>query len=554
MTTPSVLSLPHPAPRWRRPFELWLNGVEGGWAIPAFIATFVAVWMTFLSIGYQNGDLHPDVLESWTLGREFAWGNAKHPPLIGWIAGAWTSVFPLTDWSFYLLAMVNSALALWLVDRISGRFVSGDKRAIILLLLILLPAYQFHAERFNANSILLSTWPLAIWCFLKSFETLSLRWAVAAGAAAALAMLGKYYSVFLIAGFILAAIAHPRRREYLFSAAPWVSALTGLAVLSPHIWWLATTGFTPYEYAMVAHRGLPTGIAIREAAKYVLSNFAYLIAPAVAWCLMIRASLKRFAVDLTKLDTGLVLLAWIFAATIFIPPVVSVALGSDLPPIWNLQAVFLGVLIPVAAASFAVERFDSVNLSATVAGLFVVAVAAAPLHALYRNTNGFDWNRNFLSAAAKEMTSLWHRHSDTPFEAVSGDDALAFAAAFYSPDHPHYKRPFQFQYTWGMPRRTTLDKGWAAMCFADDPPCLAWMDQVAKLSNTVIRTEFKLQASLWGQPGVSATVSALIAPPVKEPTETTPPESGSIHDLSARRRYSDSGTGRSRNLHQRRYF
>lgn len=549
MTIPSTAAFSQPASRWRRPFDRWLNGIESGWAIPAFLAIFVAVWMTFLIVGYQNGDLHPDVLESWTLGRELAWGNPKHPPLIGWIARAWTSIFPLTDWSFHLLAMVNSALALWIVDLIGRRFVSGDKRAIIMLLLIFLPAYQFHAERFNANSMLLSIWPLAIYCFLRSFETLNFRWAVAAGAAAALAMLGKYYSVFLISGFLVAAITHPRRRAYFLSAAPWVSALVGLIVLGPHIWWLATTGFTPYEYAMVSHRGLPLGIAIREAVKYVLSNLGYLILPALIWCLMIRENLKRFALDLTNLDSGLLLLAWIFAATVFIPPAVSVALGSDLPPIWNLQAVFLAVLISVAAVSFAIDRFDSVNLSVAVVGVFVVAIVAAPLHAFYRNTNGFDWNRNFLSAAAKEMTIRWRQHSDRPFEAVSGDDALAFATAFYSPDHPYYKRPFQFQYTWGLPRRTTLDKGWAAMCFADDPPCLTWMDQVAKLSSAVIRSEFTLQASLWGRPGVSAKVSALIAPPLREPaTKPSLPKSGEIEDFSASRRYSDGSLRTPRHL------
>ncbi len=138
------------------------------------------------------------------------------------------------------------------------------------------------------------------------------------------------------------------------------------------------------------------------------------------------------------------------------------------------------------------------------------------------------------------MTVRWRQHSDAPFEAVSGDDALAFATAFYSPDHPYYKRPFQFQYTWGLPRRTTLDKGWAAMCVSDDPPCLTWMDRVEKLSEAVIRSEFTLRASLWGQPGVSMSVIALIAPPLKgSAVPPSSPKSGIIEDLSARRRYSE---------------
>src|SRR6266850_8269649 len=85
-----------------------------------------------------------------------------------------------------LMALVNAAFALWTVDLISRRFVKGDKRVIVLLLLMLLPIYQFHAQRFNANAVLLATWPLATYCFLRSFENREIRWAIAAGAAGAL--------------------------------------------------------------------------------------------------------------------------------------------------------------------------------------------------------------------------------------------------------------------------------------------------------------------------------------------------------------------------------
>ena len=85
--------------RWRQPFLRWLDGVETGWAVPLLIACFVAVWTLYLAIAYAGGGLHPDTLEGWTLGRNFAWGYHKHPPLMGWVTSAWTSVFPLTDWS-----------------------------------------------------------------------------------------------------------------------------------------------------------------------------------------------------------------------------------------------------------------------------------------------------------------------------------------------------------------------------------------------------------------------------------------------------------------------
>src|ERR1700730_4998612 len=98
-----------PAP-WRKPFLRWLDGVEPGWAIPSLLIGFVAVWMAFLTIAYFCGDLHADVLETWTLGRTLERGSSKHPPLMAWVARAWTSVFPLTNWSMLLMALINSAI------------------------------------------------------------------------------------------------------------------------------------------------------------------------------------------------------------------------------------------------------------------------------------------------------------------------------------------------------------------------------------------------------------------------------------------------------------
>ena len=171
------------------------------------------------------------------------------------VARAWTSVFPLTNWSFQLMALVNAASALWCVDLISRRFVKGDKRVIVLLLLMLLPTYQFHAQRFNANAVLLATWPLATYCFLRSFETREIRWAIAAGAGAALAMVGKYYSVFLIGSFVVAALCHPQRRAYFVSWAPWISAAVMFIALVPHLHWLVVNGAPPFTYALARHAG-----------------------------------------------------------------------------------------------------------------------------------------------------------------------------------------------------------------------------------------------------------------------------------------------------------
>jgi hypothetical protein len=520
---------------WCTPFETWLDGVEAGWAVPALLAGFVAVWMAFLVVAYINADLHPDVLEAWSIGRSFSWGNAKHPPLMGWVARAWSTVFPLRDWSFQLLAMVNSALALWAVDLIARRFVRGDKRVIVLLLLMLLPAYQFHAQRFNANTVLLAIWPLATYSFLRSFETRSVLWACMTGVLCALAMLGKYYSIFLVGGFVFAAIAHPQRRAYLTSAAPWLSTAAGLVALAPHIYWLATTGAGPFKYAMAVHSGFSLPVSLREAVMFVLGICAYLAIPAIVWLLMVRTRLGDFVRDLRSLDPGLLLLALIFAATLVLPAVTAITLRTDMPSLWDMQGLFFAIVLAVCCTRFAIDRFETVKLSAGVLIFSLGALIAAPIHAIYRNTHPYNEDRGFLSLAADEMTRQWRKVDHGPMEWISGSDSLAFAMAFYGADHPVYSRPFRFQYDWPLPHETTLRRGWAGMCFSDDASCVAWLRQVRKRAESGHWVEFSLQRSLWGRAGTSEKVMALLVPPHGvEPPHT--PDNEQVDDLSARRR------------------
>ncbi|MEH2535152.1 4-amino-4-deoxy-L-arabinose transferase-like glycosyltransferase [Bradyrhizobium sp. AZCC 1588] len=500
-----------PAP-WRRPLIQWLDGVEAGWSIPLLLVCFVAVWMAYLSISYLGAGLHPDVLETWTFGRTLAWGNPKHPPLMGWVTRAWTTVFPLTDWSLQLMAMTNAALGLWFVDRISKRLVVGHKRLIVLLLLMLTPAYQFHAQRFNANTVLLATWPLATYCFLRAFETKKAFWAIAAGLSAALTILGKYYSVFLIASFAFAAIAHPHRRAYLLSASPWISVAVGSVALSPHLYWLATTGAAPVHHALT-HAGVDALTSLRDAAAFLLGLAAAMGVSAVTWIMIAGYRLKRMPRELAAMSPNLVLLGFIAIGTIGLPIAVALLMRTDLPSLWALQGLFLFAVVIVCSTSYPIERFYTVNATVLVAAIAATAViVAAPVHAIYRNRCGYKEDRNFYHRAAKELTRQWRALTGSRLTVIGGNDSLGLATAFYSPDHPHYGRPVAYQYALELPRGIALENGWAALCFEHQSDCIDEMQRMTK-DHTVITRKLTLQSRLFGMPGVVRTVVAFMVVP-----------------------------------------
>src|SRR5262245_37739506 len=154
----------------------------------AVVLGYVAVWTLYGTLAKASQDIHVDMSEQFTLSRELAWGYAKHPPLAMAIVRAWFAIFPIADWSYYLLAMADAGLALWLAWRPSARLLDGDKRVLVLALLTLVPFFNFHALKFNSNTVLMPLWAGTTLLFLRSFETRRVLDAMLAGIAAAAAM------------------------------------------------------------------------------------------------------------------------------------------------------------------------------------------------------------------------------------------------------------------------------------------------------------------------------------------------------------------------------
>ena len=76
-------------------------------------------------------------LISWS--RDLSFGYPKHPPFGAWLVRLWFSVFPLADWSYYLLAMLMPTIALWIVWRLSADYLDVEKRVVGVALLMLDP-------------------------------------------------------------------------------------------------------------------------------------------------------------------------------------------------------------------------------------------------------------------------------------------------------------------------------------------------------------------------------------------------------------------------------
>jgi len=422
---------------------------------------------------------------------------------------AWFAIFPVADWSFDLLAMVNAAIALFATYQIARLYLSGDKALLVPLFLLLMPFYQFQAQRFGANQPLLSTWPIATYCFLRAFNTRSLAWSAAAGFVAGLGMLGKYYSIYLIGAFVLAALSHPARWTYLRSPSPWVSALVGLVVLGPHLNWLTSAAFTPFDYAAIRRGGALLGEQIASVGGYLLGSIGYVALPLAVYALIVRPDRRLLAQTLWPADPDRRLLVVLLAAQLTLPALSAPFLGVVLTSLWSMEAWFLLPIVLLAPDAAVVNRPQAVSVAATVLVITAAALLAAPIIAWASHIYGTKHGEAFYRLASEAVTREWHTHNGPPLTIVMGDRSEA--VAFYSPDHPDAVPGFALEVApWVTPARLAHE-GYAVIC-AQNECAQAARARTANVPN-VIRRDVELRRSYLGHLGPVAQFAIFIVPP-----------------------------------------
>ena len=417
------------------------------------IAAHVVTWTLYGTIGLRGG-VHEDMLEAWVWGKEPQLGYFKHPPVSAWIAGAWFRIMPLSDWSFYLLAALNSALGLYAIWLLAGLFVERSRRRACVLIAMLTPLYGVLALKFNANSVLLAIWPLATWIFVRTIRHRQPLDSIGLGVFGAIALLSKYYSALLLTAFFVVAVLHPARRAYWRSASPYLAGATFLALIAPHLWWLVETNAPTFGYA-----GTKLGFDLKQTLSWtVVTALAPLLffAPATALILGIRRdrwqsawqALRAWDSDPARSRLALLALAPFLLTLGWGLGGVKVSLSYTIP-IFFLLPVLIVVVLDKHITSHIERRL------VRVAGAVMIAVVLlSPLLGYIRFVTDTRAAIEPREEVAVEMTRLWRAKFGQPLKLVAGSTAFASAVPYYSPDHPSQFIGFSEKHApWVTPER-----------------------------------------------------------------------------------------------------
>ncbi len=395
------------------------------------LAAYVVIWTLYGVVAKSSQDMQFDAAELVALSRELVFGTVKHPPMASWLVRGWFSLFPIRDWSYYLMAMTYAGVGLWIAWRLFKRFLDPDKRIVALVCLMLVPYFNFHALRFDHNAVLGPLWAATTLCYIRSFETRSVAWAALAGAAGAAAMLGKYWSIFLLAGLAMAALADARRASYFRSAAPWTTIAAGALCLTPHLVWLVTHDFIPFSYAVEEHSAATFEKSLIGTARYLAGGAGYVAVPVLMLLAATYPGRAAFADMLAPRAPERRFPAVAFWTMFLFPAAFALAFGFELNSIWTMPGFVLLPVVLLSSPLIVLRRQAIVPIVAFAVALPLVMLALSPAIAFALHLKGVLPIAAVGELLAQRVEQEWRRTTDAPLRIVGGDFQAAYVTAFY---------------------------------------------------------------------------------------------------------------------------
>jgi 4-amino-4-deoxy-L-arabinose transferase-like glycosyltransferase len=529
-----------------------------GRTVVAVLAAYCAVWTAYAVIAKASQDFHFDMGEMVAWSREATFGTPKHPPLPAWLVGAWFAVFPLASWSYNLFTMVSAAVAMWVAFVVSTRYLDGVKSAVGLAFLTLIPFYNFHAFKFNANSAMLPWWALTTWFFLRSFETQAgstqsrsagvppapsssaegeirtgrprsgvdgLGFAALAGVAAAGAMMVKYWAIVLLLGLVIAAVSDPRRKSYFASAAPYVTVAAGVAALSPHLTWLWLHDFASFSYALDSHPGTRLD-AFVSGLGYFAGAIGYAAVPIAMTVLAARSGLASSGLASSGVTTSAPasstpaapaaalisdvlwpsdpprrLAVLVFALPLVVPTLLAVISSEKVVSLWAFGGMTLAPVVLLSSPLIVVSRAAAIRALAFAVAFPLLALAAAPVVAVVTHLNGLSNYANQYSLIADAAGRFWRETTSSRLRLIGSYDNVMNGSVFYFPDRPSTLDLLTPAVTPWADEARIAREGVLLFCPVAEPLCMDAMNRRAAAAPVVRRTEADISRSFLGMAG-----------------------------------------------------
>jgi 4-amino-4-deoxy-L-arabinose transferase-like glycosyltransferase len=470
------------------------------------LAAYTVLWTAYGTIAKSPQGLHPDMTEIVAWSRDLALGYVKHPPLAAWIVRGWFDVFPMAEWSYYLLAMLMPALALWIAWRLMADYLDAEKRVVGLALLTLVPFFNFHALKYNVNTVLMPLWAATTFWFLRSYRTRSAEYAALAGLGAAASMYGKYWSVFLLAGLVVAALVDRRRGAYFRSPAPWITGAVGLVLMAPHLRWLVHSHFETFTYALTIHGEKSFAVAATSTLGYLGGSLGYVTLPLIIVAAMARRP-AVFADAAWPSDVERRLAAAAFWAPLLLPVVGAIAGKTEITSLWSMSAWTLLPVLLLSPPAFVMRPIETQRLLGIAIAVPIVMLIASPAIAWFTRDR-VDPSVAQARLLAQEVDRDWKNTTPEVLRFVGGDPSLVDGVITWSADRPRALTNMP-----APPAEELNRDGMALVCPSGNTGCKTAAAAAAQGMPGSRTVESTIVRGVWGKLGTPQAYTIVLVPP-----------------------------------------
>jgi 4-amino-4-deoxy-L-arabinose transferase-like glycosyltransferase len=466
-----------------------------GWLLSAH----ALVWTVAAWLAWANLDRQGDMAENYVWGIEWQAGYAKHPPLFAWITAAWFQVFPHSNIAYFALSAVNAMVGLHGIIALAGRFLPRRLAVVAGIAMALSPLYSNLAIKFNANAVLLSVWPWVAYYFVRYMQTGGWRSALALGALAGAAMLGKYFSVVLLLALFVCALLRPAWRTRLgCRTSLWVLA-GGVVVVLPHLHWLVANHFPTLQYAEERVGGTRS-VALMRFGVYSLAQLAYLLPSFIVVCLLVsknRLQAARQMVSSTVRPSQSADLWCLAFCPLLVVGVIAVVAKTEMASVWGMAQWFAIVPLWLATIDRAGIAMRLERLLPLLIGYwFIVLAATATVGYVGAVRNARDAAMPSAELAAAAVT-FWQAHAGQgqAIPIVAGEVHAAEAIAFYSGRTTRYWDMRNPVITPWLTVEEVKQKGVLIVCRPEDAHCLSRAKTLSGLEPDTV----EVQEQRWGK-------------------------------------------------------
>ena len=376
-----------------------------------------------------------DSLEAAAWGSGFSLGNAKHPPLTGWIAGLAASATGHADWPFFLLSQLCVTGGMACIYFMAREFFGREESAMAALAPQFIFYYNVTSPEFNVNLPLLLLWPAAALFFVRAYRHDRIRDWILLGAAFGLCSLCTYTSVLLFAAFAVFLLLAKERRRLLLTAGPWIAAASACVVVLPHAMWALTGGIAMMR-AYVEKR-MATGADLSWFRRYVagvlliLGNaiLVYLIPLGAFWLSKFErpripaGPVRREGALFSAVMTGVPLLAMV---------VIGLS-GRTIRAMWLVPLFFpLGILLTALFSPDWTEKQRKRFRISVLVFFFLCLLGAAIAFSAKSDRRRHFPARQFTA----EASQMYAEKTGKPLEVMAGNAWTAGMFRHYAPGHP----------------------------------------------------------------------------------------------------------------------